>query len=61
MDVLKQFGELDEDIQEKIKYAKFKTLDIMKAIKEGRAPTAGPPDGVRTLCICTLSLSIVNI
>jgi hypothetical protein len=30
---------------QKIKYAKFKAVDIMKAIKEGRTPVSGPPGG----------------
>jgi hypothetical protein len=30
-------------IAEKIRYARFKAVDIMKALKEGRPPTAGPP------------------
>ena len=32
---------LIDQIQEKIKYAKFKSVDILKAIKEGRTPTPG--------------------
>jgi hypothetical protein len=37
-----------EDIKEVaplVKYAKFKTNDILKAIKAGRKPTPGPPGG----------------
>ncbi|KAI9204570.1 Vta1 like-domain-containing protein [Polychytrium aggregatum] len=44
-DVLKVFGEIDEDVTEKIKYSKFKAADITKALKEGRQPTPGPPGG----------------
>ncbi|KAJ3276854.1 hypothetical protein HDV01_002909 [Terramyces sp. JEL0728] len=36
-------GELDEDVKQKIKYAKYKAADIMKALNEGRKPTPGPP------------------
>lgn len=38
----KQFGELDEDVVEKLKYAKWKAADITTAIREGRVPTPGP-------------------
>ena len=34
---------MDPDIQQKIKYAKFKAADIIKAIKEGRNPIPGAP------------------
>ncbi|KAJ3309119.1 hypothetical protein HDU76_003720 [Blyttiomyces sp. JEL0837] len=43
LEVLKGFGEVDETITEKIRYAKFKAVDIIKAIKEGRTPDPGPP------------------
>lgn len=42
-DVLEEFGELASDVQEKKRYAKFKTIDILKAIKEGRQPAIGAP------------------
>ena len=42
-DILKQFGELEIDVQEKTKYCKFKAADILKAIKEGRTPKPGAP------------------
>ncbi|KAI8929796.1 Vta1 like-domain-containing protein [Entophlyctis helioformis] len=45
LELLKTFGELDPEIQQKIKYAKFKAADIIKALKEGRTPTPGPPGG----------------
>lgn len=32
-------------VEAKIKYAKWKAADIMKALREGRTPTAGPPGG----------------
>lgn len=43
--MLKTFGELDQETQQKVKYAKFKAADIIKALKEGRKPTPGPPGG----------------
>eukprot|EP00968_Pinguiococcus_pyrenoidosus_P026372 scaffold7074_cov256-Pinguiococcus_pyrenoidosus.AAC.12 len=43
IEVLKQFGELDEGLASKMKYCKFKALDIIKAIREGRRPTPGNP------------------
>lgn len=32
-------------VSEKIRYCKWKAVDITKALKEGRQPTAGPPGG----------------
>lgn len=44
-DVLEQFDpELEADIAEKRKYAKYRSSDIMKSIKEGR--TTAPPSQV---------------
>jgi len=43
MDALKQFGELEPDVEEKAKYAKYKAQDIAKALKEGRKPSPGAP------------------
>ena len=40
-DILEQFGPLSNDVQEKRKYCKWKAADILNAIKEGRAPSAG--------------------
>merc|ERR1712110_981795 len=39
---LRQFGELDEEVQERLKYAKWKAADITLALKEGRTPLPGP-------------------
>lgn len=39
-DVLEQFGpDLDPEITEKRKYAKWRSIELMNARKEGRAPT----------------------
>eukprot|EP00465_Bigelowiella_longifila_P010932 CAMPEP_0185252170 /NCGR_PEP_ID=MMETSP1359-20130426/1354_1 /TAXON_ID=552665 /ORGANISM="Bigelowiella longifila, Strain CCMP242" /LENGTH=393 /DNA_ID=CAMNT_0027834283 /DNA_START=30 /DNA_END=1211 /DNA_ORIENTATION=- len=38
-------GDVSEDVNEKLRYARWKQVDIMKAIKEGRKPTPGPPGG----------------
>jgi len=43
-DILEQFGELSSEIVEKRKYAKWKSVDIVKAINEGRQPAAGSPE-----------------
>ncbi|ORY03189.1 DUF605-domain-containing protein [Basidiobolus meristosporus CBS 931.73] len=43
LELLKIFGEIDPEIEEKIKYSKWKATDIMKALKEGRTPHPGPP------------------
>ena len=45
LDMLLQFGDLDADIKDLPLYAKYKANDIIKALKEGRQPTAGPPGG----------------
>lgn len=41
---------------QKIKYAKFKASDIIKAIKEGRTPTPGAPGDIQSQ-----SSSLINI
>ncbi|KAK9695625.1 hypothetical protein K7432_012871 [Basidiobolus ranarum] len=43
LELLKIFGEVDPEIEEKVKYSKWKATDIMKALKEGRTPHPGPP------------------
>jgi len=44
LEVCKEFGELPEDLAEKIKYGKWRYVEICKAAKEKRAPA--PPRGV---------------
>ena len=41
MEVCTQFGELDEDLEGKQKYAAWRAADIRKALREGRTPA--PP------------------
>ncbi|KAI9359469.1 Vta1 like-domain-containing protein [Pilaira anomala] len=43
LELLKTFGELDPEVEAKIKYSKWKAADIMKALREGRTPTPGAP------------------
>ncbi|KAG0245485.1 hypothetical protein BGW41_000112 [Actinomortierella wolfii] len=43
LELLKVFGEIDSDTEEKIKYSKWRTIEIVKAIREGRTPA--PPQG----------------
>ncbi|KAI7884174.1 DUF605-domain-containing protein, partial [Lichtheimia hyalospora FSU 10163] len=43
LELLKSFGELDPEVEAKIKYAKWKAADITKALREGRVPTPGAP------------------
>ncbi|KAI9492028.1 Vta1 like-domain-containing protein [Zychaea mexicana] len=43
LELLKTFDDLDPEIEAKIKYAKWKAADIMKALREGRTPTPGAP------------------
>ncbi|RIA85393.1 Vta1 like-domain-containing protein [Glomus cerebriforme] len=45
MELLKIFGDISPEIERKIKYAKWKAVDITKALKEGRTPVPGPPGG----------------
>ncbi|KAJ4826014.1 hypothetical protein Tsubulata_023004 [Turnera subulata] len=50
-EILNQFGALQPDIEQKQKYAVWKAADIRKALKEGRRPNPGPPDGDDNLSI----------
>lgn len=43
--IMSIFGEVTDDWAEKKKYALYKTVDIMKCLKEGRQPVPGPPGG----------------
>jgi vacuolar protein sorting-associated protein VTA1 len=43
METLRVFGEVGEEIEDRIRYAKWKASDIVKALNEGRQPVAGPP------------------
>ncbi|KAG2224703.1 hypothetical protein INT45_009018 [Circinella minor] len=43
LELLKTFGDLDPEVEGKIKYSKWKAADIMKALREGRTPTPGAP------------------
>ncbi|KAF9573468.1 hypothetical protein BGW38_008422, partial [Lunasporangiospora selenospora] len=43
LELLKVFGEIDSEVEEKIKYAKWRAAEIVKATREGRQPT--PPPG----------------
>ncbi|CAO3591262.1 unnamed protein product [Absidia cylindrospora] len=43
LELLKTFGDLDAEVEAKIKYAKWKAADIIKALREGRVPTPGAP------------------
>ncbi|GAA96740.1 uncharacterized protein L969DRAFT_97089 [Mixia osmundae IAM 14324] len=42
LEVLATFGPLDSEIQAKVKYARWKATDIIKALKAGKVPLAGP-------------------
>ncbi|KAL2316706.1 hypothetical protein Fmac_030582 [Flemingia macrophylla] len=44
-EILNQFGQVQPDLEQKQKYAVWKAADIRKALKEGREPTPGAPDG----------------
>ncbi|KAF7831335.1 MAMMALIAN LYST-INTERACTING PROTEIN 5-like protein [Senna tora] len=44
-EILNQFGAVQPDLEQKQKYAAWKAVDIRKALKEGRKPTAGRPAG----------------
>ncbi|KAJ1970216.1 hypothetical protein IWQ62_000043 [Dispira parvispora] len=46
LELLRVFGELEPQVEEKLKYAKWKAKDIVQALKEGQVPTPGPPGGL---------------
>ncbi|TYI85301.1 hypothetical protein E1A91_D05G431200v1 [Gossypium mustelinum] len=50
-EIINQFGELQPDLEQKQKYAVWKAADIRKALKEGRKPIPGPPNGDEDLSI----------
>ncbi|KAF8983717.1 hypothetical protein BGZ46_009679 [Entomortierella lignicola] len=43
LDLLKVFGEIDSEVEQKIKYSKWRAAEIVKAIRDGRQPA--PPPG----------------
>ncbi|KAF9435854.1 hypothetical protein BGZ76_005377 [Entomortierella beljakovae] len=43
LELLKVFGDIDSDVEEKIKYSKWRAAEIVKAIRDGRQPA--PPPG----------------
>jgi len=45
-EVLSVFGEIDEDIKRRIKYAKWKAIYISKCLKNGETPIPGPVGGI---------------
>ncbi|KAF9151674.1 hypothetical protein BG015_006377 [Linnemannia schmuckeri] len=46
LELLKVFGDIDSEVEEKIKYAKWRAADIVKAIRDGRQPA--PPPGANS-------------
>ncbi|MCO5584965.1 hypothetical protein L7F22_038897 [Adiantum nelumboides] len=46
IELLTNFGPLETEWSEKLKYTKWKAADIAKAFREGRKPTPGPADGM---------------
>ena len=43
LEVTRVFGEVPDEIEERVKYAKWKAADIIRALNEGRQPQPGPP------------------
>lgn len=43
LEVLRVFGDAGEEVEERIRYAKWKASDILKALNEGMVPHPGPP------------------
>ncbi|KAF8610729.1 DUF605-domain-containing protein, partial [Ceratobasidium sp. AG-I] len=41
LEMLRLFGPLDVEVEETIKYAKFKAADIVRSLREGTTPTPG--------------------
>ncbi|XP_021687600.2 protein HOMOLOG OF MAMMALIAN LYST-INTERACTING PROTEIN 5 isoform X2 [Hevea brasiliensis] len=54
-EILNQFGALQPDLEQKQKYAVWKAADIRKALKEGRKPNPGPPDGDEDLSVPSIA------
>ena len=50
---MKQFGDIDADIQEKQSYAKWKASDISSAIKAGRTPRSGSAHRLESMPVST--------
>ncbi|GMI63782.1 extensin-like, homolog of mammalian LYST-INTERACTING PROTEIN5 [Hibiscus trionum] len=50
-EIINQFGPLQPDLEQKQKYAVWKAADIRKALKEGRKPVPGPPNGDEDLSV----------
>ncbi len=48
LEVIRVFGDAGEEIEDRIKYAKWKATDIIKALNEGRLPIAGPPGSMES-------------
>ncbi|GJP29466.1 hypothetical protein CLOM_g16739 [Closterium sp. NIES-68] len=44
-DVMRQFGELPPEVEQRQRYAAWKAADIRRALADGRQPTPGPPAG----------------
>lgn len=44
--VLKQFGELTDEVESKMKYSKWKAIEISRCLNNGITPTPGPPGGI---------------
>ncbi|KAF3771488.1 Protein-like OF MAMMALIAN LYST-INTERACTING PROTEIN 5 [Nymphaea thermarum] len=57
-EILGQFGDLQPDIEQKMKYAAWKAADIRKALKEGRKPEPGPPDGDKDFLVPSSDFSV---
>ncbi|GJJ74526.1 vacuolar protein sorting-associated protein VTA1 [Entomortierella parvispora] len=54
LELLKVFGDIDSEVEEKIKYAKWRAADIVKAIRDGRQPA--PPPGAQKSSASELGL-----
>ena len=57
LEIINHFGPLQPDFEQKQKYAIWKAADIRKAVKEGRKPIPGPPNGDENLSIPSSTLS----
>jgi vacuolar protein sorting-associated protein VTA1 len=43
LEVTRVFGDVPDEIEDRLKYAKWKAADIVRALNEGRQPQPGPP------------------
>ncbi|KAG0325685.1 hypothetical protein BGZ99_000275 [Dissophora globulifera] len=59
LELLKVFGDIDSEVEEKIKYSKWRAAEIVKAIRDGRQPA--PPPGANLPAASDVSLTSADV